>query len=46
MYDLGNDMIYVSNAKGDGESGKANAFDRQSLGLNTKALFQVPRPKV
>lgn len=46
VYDLGNDMIYVSNAKGEGESGKGNAFDRQSLGLNTKALFQVPKPTV
>ncbi len=46
VYDLGNDMMYISNAAVDSSSPKANAFDRQFVRLDTKALFSVPKPQL
>ncbi len=45
VYDLGNDMLYVSNAAVDSSSPKPNAFERQFVRLDTKSLFSVPQPQ-
>ena len=39
-------VMYVSNARGDKEQGKAYAYDRQFVKLNMRELFKVPRPLV
>ena len=39
-------VMYVSNARGEKEQGKPDAYDRQFVKLNMKELFQIPRPMV
>ncbi len=45
VYDMHNDMVYIANAAGDSSSPNPNAYQRQFVGLDTKSLFSVPKPK-
>lgn len=38
--------MYVSNAKGSKESGPPNAYDRQFVTLDMKALFNQTKPNI
>ena len=39
VYDLTDNMMYVANARGRGETGPKMAYDRQFIGLNMTSLF-------
>lgn len=43
VYDLGNETVYVANAAVDHSSPAANAYQRQFVRFDTKALFAVPQ---
>jgi len=45
IYDLTNMWMYVANARGAGESGPLNAFDRPFVRFNMTAMFSESRPK-
>lgn len=41
IYDLTDAMMYVANARGEGETGPPMAYDRKFVGLNMTALFST-----
>ncbi|XP_011405375.2 PREDICTED: protein dcd1A-like [Amphimedon queenslandica] len=46
VYDFESSKMYVSNAKGSNESGPPNAYDRQFVTLDMKALFNQTKPNI
>jgi glycerate-2-kinase len=46
IYDMSHDFLYVSNARGDHESGPLFAYDRTFVRLNTTDLFMEPAPNI
>lgn len=44
VYDLTNNQVFIANARGTGESGPLDAFDRTFVKLNATALFDVQKP--
>ncbi|KAL4234138.1 hypothetical protein ACF0H5_005791 [Mactra antiquata] len=44
VYDLGNDNVYIANARGTEESGPLNAYDRTFVRLSASSLFSVRKP--
>ncbi|XP_066302975.1 protein dcd1A-like [Branchiostoma lanceolatum] len=44
VYDLTNDLMFVANARGTGESGPDGAYDRPFVRLDMKSLFAEQKP--
>ena len=44
VYDLTHQHMYVANARGDGETGPAKAYDRQYVHIDLGKAWQEPRP--
>ncbi len=44
LYDLSDQMMYVSYSKKDGAPGPLKAFDRQFIQFDMQKLFNEPRP--
>jgi hypothetical protein len=46
IYDLTNNVLHVSNARGEGEGGNAYAFERAYTRIDMSKLFAVNAPTI